>query len=230
MIAIAIVSGGMDSVTLAHYLDAEGYAVHILAFDYGQRHRKELEFSAACAQRLDAPFDLIDLSSVGRHLTGSSLTDTIAVPDGHYAEESMRITVVPNRNAIMLAVAYGVAVARGATVVAAAVHAGDHYIYPDCRQGFVDAFSSMQLLAVEGFGHPDLALLAPFVGIGKHDIVTIGANLHVPYEETWSCYKGGDVHCGTCGTCVERKEAFALAGVVDPTVYLGGTIGTPTKH
>jgi 7-cyano-7-deazaguanine synthase len=221
MIAIAIVSGGMDSVTMAHHLHATGYEVHLVGFDYGQRHRRELEYSAACAKRLNAPFDLIDLSDVGRHLTGSSLTDDIPVPDGHYAEDTMRITVVPNRNAIMLSIAYGIAVARGATAVATAVHAGDHYIYPDCRQGFVDAFSAMQRLAVEGFGHPDLQLLAPFSTIGKDGIVTIGAALGVPYAETWSCYKGGLTHCGTCGTCTERREAFALAGLKDPTVYLG---------
>lgn len=217
--AIAIVSGGLDSVTLAYHLADRGYALHLVSFDYGQRHKRELDYAATCAQRLHAKHSIIDIRGIGEHLKGSALTDSIAVPHGHYAEESMRITVVPNRNAIMLAAAFGVAVSDGAELVATAVHAGDHFIYPDCRPAFITAFDSMQRLAVEGFGHPDLHLEAPFVHIGKHHIVSIGATLGVPYTETWSCYEGGDMHCGACGTCVERKEAFSLAGVSDPTIY-----------
>ncbi len=151
--------------------------------------------------------------------SGSALTDDVDVPHGHYAAENMAVTVVPNRNAIMLSIAYGVAVARGARIVAAAVHAGDHYVYPDCRPGFVEAFDRMQREAVEGFGDPSLCLYAPFVHKTKAEIVEIGAALGVPYEDTWSCYEGGEVHCGLCGTCNERKEAFRLAGVPDPTEY-----------
>lgn len=219
MKAIAIVSGGMDSVTLAYQLKAEGYDLHLLAFNYGQRHKKELDYARQCAEDLGADFSIIDLSSVGALLTGSALTDDIAVPDGHYAEDSMRITVVPNRNAIMLSIAYGVAVSQGADVVATGVHAGDHFIYPDCRPRFVSSFDLMQSIAVEGFGAKGLRLYAPFVNIGKHDIAAIGAALGVPYDKTWSCYKGDEIHCGTCGTCTERKEAFDLAGVDDPTKY-----------
>jgi 7-cyano-7-deazaguanine synthase len=131
----------------------------------------------------------------------------------------MAVTVVPNRNAIMLSVAYGAAVADGAEVVAAAVHAGDHFVYPDCRPAFVDAFDAMERLATEGFGHEELRLYTPFVDKTKADIAKIGAELGVPYADTWSCYEGGEVHCGFCGTCTERKEAFELAGVLDPTVY-----------
>jgi len=218
--AVAIVSGGMDSVTLAHLLTSEGYDLHLLSFDYGQRHRKELEFAALCAGTLGARHDVVDLSSLTTLLKGSALTDGgVAVPDGHYAQENMKVTVVPNRNAMMLAIAYAVAVAEGAELVGAGIHAGDHAIYPDCRPAFAEAFEAMQCLAVEGFGNPDLRLYTPFVSITKANIVTIGHRLGVDYARTWSCDKGGEAHCGTCGTCVERKEAFELAGVPDPTRY-----------
>jgi len=218
-LAVAIVSGGLDSVTLAYWLQAQGYSLHLVAFDYGQRHAKELEFARSCAVRLEAPIDVIDLRSLGRLFKGSALTDDIPVPHGHYAAPSMAVTVVPNRNAIMLAAAYGVAVAENATMVATGVHAGDHPIYPDCRPAFIGAFDTMQKLAVEGCGHPDLHLHAPYAGFTKHDIVALGASLNVPFDQTWSCYEGLEFHCGKCGTCVERREAFQLANVPDPTRY-----------
>lgn len=218
--AIALVSGGLDSVTLAYLLASEGWELHLLAYDYGQRHQREVEFARQCAQDLGAAFDLVDLRGAGQLLGGSALTDeNIAVPHGHYAAPSMAITIVPNRNAIFLAVAYGAAVAENAQIVATAVHGGDHFIYPDCRPGFIEAFDAMQKQAVAGCGHPTLHLHAPFVHQFKHDIVKIGAALGVPYEKTWSCYEGGALHCGQCGTCVERKESFALADVKDPTLY-----------
>lgn len=217
--AIAIVSGGLDSVTLAHLLHAEGYALHVLSFDYGQRHRKELADAECCAKRLGAAFDIVDLSSLGRFLKGSALTDALPVPDGHYAAPMMAITVVPNRNAMVLSVAYAVAVTEQAQMVALGVHDGDHFIYPDCRPEFITAFETMQQLAVEGFGNPGLRLHAPFAHLGKQQIVQLGTALHVPYAQTWSCYKGEEGHCGPCGTCFERKEAFELSGVPNPTVY-----------
>ena len=144
MKTIVICSGGLDSVSLAHRMAAEHDLLGLLSFDYGQRHRKELDFAAACAARLNVPHQILDIRAIGASLSGSALTDDLAVPDGHYAEETMRITVVPNRNAIMLAIAFGVAAARGADAVATAVHGGDHFIYPDCRPGFIDAFQTMQ--------------------------------------------------------------------------------------
>lgn len=218
--AIAVVSGGLDSVTLAHLLASYGAQLHLLAFDYGQRHRKELGFARECAERLNAAFDLVDISGFSRLISGSALTsDEIEVPHGHYAAEAMALTVVPNRNAIFLALSFGVAVNEGAQLVAAGVHGGDHFIYPDCRPAFIAAFNTMQKTATEGFADPNLELWAPFLDTDKTGIVRIGHELGVPFERTWSCYQGGDKHCGKCGTCVERREAFALAGVDDPTEY-----------
>ena len=212
-----VCSGGLDSVSLAHVLAAEGALSRLVSFDYGQRHSKEIDYARACAARLGVPFHLIDMRQVGSALTGSALTSDIDVPDGHYAEETMRITVVPNRNAIMLAIAFGVAAAQQDDTVATAVHGGDHFIYPDCRPGFTDAFAAMQRAALDGYA--DVRLHVPFVHLGKADIVLAGARAATPFAETWSCYKGGHIHCGRCGTCVERREAFALAGIVDPTQY-----------
>lgn len=217
---MVLLSGGLDSVTLAHLMarDHDG-PLHLLSVDYGQRHRRELDFARLCSEELEAAWDVVDIRSLQPLIGGSALTDeTVEVPAGHYADETMRVTVVPNRNAVFLALAHAVAVADGAEVVACAVHAGDHPIYPDCRPAFIDAFRSMQNLATEGFGAPDM-LHAPFVGMSKTAIVSLGAELGVPFVRTWSCYLGGDVHCGRCGTCVERREAFSEAGVTDPTEY-----------
>ncbi len=218
--AIAVVSGGLDSVTLAHLLARLGAQLHLLAFDYGQKHRKELDFARECAQRLNADFDIVDLSGFSRLISASALTsDTIEVPHGHYAAPMMALTVVPNRNAILLALAFGVAVNESAQIVATGVHGGDHFIYPDCRPDFIQSFDAMQRTATEGFSDPNLRLLAPFLETDKTGIVRLGHELGVPFERTWSCYEGGAKHCGKCGTCVERREAFALADVEDPTDY-----------
>ncbi|WP_170419330.1 7-cyano-7-deazaguanine synthase QueC [Ruegeria atlantica] len=212
-----VCSGGLDSVSLAHVLATDENLSRLVSFDYGQRHTKELTYAAACAARLNVPHHIIDLRSVGASLTGSALTDDVDVPDGHYAEETMKVTVVPNRNAIMLTIAYGVAATQGDDAVAAAVHGGDHFIYPDCRPSFTDAFDTMQRAALDGYA--DVTLHVPFVHRSKADIVSEGARVGTPFDQTWSCYKGGEIHCGRCGTCVERREAFDLAGVPDPTQY-----------
>ncbi|ESZ11070.1 7-cyano-7-deazaguanine synthase QueC [Mesorhizobium sp. M0923] len=217
MNALVICSGGLDSVSLAHKVATEQKLIGLLSFDYGQRHKKELGFASICAKRLGVPHQIVDIRDVGRNLSGSALTDAVDVPDGHYAEDSMRITVVPNRNAIMLAIAFGVAAAQKADAVATAVHGGDHFIYPDCRPAFIDAFQTMQNHALAGYA--DIRLYAPYVNMSKADIVSEGAKYGTPFEATWSCYKGGERHCGRCGTCVERREAFDLAGIADPTDY-----------
>lgn len=217
MKTIVICSGGLDSVTLAYKTAQEAELTRLVSFDYGQRHSKETDFAKLAAERLGVSHDLVDMRGIGALLSGSALTDAVNVPDGHYAEENMKITVVPNRNAIMLSVAFGIAAAQQADAVAAAVHGGDHFIYPDCRPAFTESFESMQRQALDGYA--DVKLHTPFVHISKADIVTEGARYGVPFAETWSCYKGGEHHCGRCGTCVERREAFHLAGVEDPTVY-----------
>ncbi|SEK49454.1 7-cyano-7-deazaguanine synthase [Roseovarius nanhaiticus] len=217
MKVIVICSGGMDSVALAHRYAATGDLHALLSFNYGQRHAKELEFAALCAARLGVPHHVIDISAIGAALSGSALTDDIDVPDGHYAEETMKITVVPNRNAIMLTIAFGMAAAQKVDAVATAVHGGDHFIYPDCRPDFIAAFQAMEDRAMEGYA--DIRLLTPYVQGTKADIAIDGAKHGTPFAETWSCYKGGDLQCGRCGTCVERREAFHLASVEDPTTY-----------
>lgn len=219
-LAIAIVSGGLDSVVMAHLLHSQGFALHLLTFDYGQRHKKEIEYSRECAARLGAGFSVVDLKGLQTLLSGSALIDeSIEVPHGHYAADNMKSTIVPNRNAIFLTIAFGAAVSKNAQIVAAGMHAGDHYVYPDCRPAFVESFAVMQRIAIEGCGDTNLRLHAPFIDVTKDEIVRIGGALTVPFSRTWSCYKGGEIHCGKCGTCVERRESFALANVSDPTEY-----------
>ncbi|WP_373049767.1 7-cyano-7-deazaguanine synthase QueC [Thalassovita aquimarina] len=217
MKTLVICSGGLDSVSLAHMVADQQNLTRLVSFDYGQRHRKELDFAARCATRLGMPHHVIDMRTIGAALTGSALTDDIDVPDGHYAEDTMKITVVPNRNAIMLTIAFGIAAANGDEAVATAVHGGDHFIYPDCRPAFTESFDAMQRAALDGYA--DVRLSTPFVHRSKADIVTEGARVNTPFADTWSCYKGGEHHCGRCGTCVERREAFDLAGIEDPTTY-----------
>ncbi len=220
MKALVVCSGGLDSVTLAYKVAHEGSLTSILSFDYGQRHRKEIDFARRCADQLDVKHIVIDLSQVGAQLTGSALTDDIDIPDGHYAEDSMKVTVVPNRNAIMMTIAFGLATSQHADTVAMAVHGGDHFIYPDCRPDFIDAYAKMQALALDGVaGDDNISLYTPFLHTDKSAIALEAHKLHVPVEETWSCYKGDEQQCGRCGTCVERIEAFHLAGVEDPTPY-----------
>lgn len=210
--AVCLLSGGLDSTVLAHLLVAEGHEVHALSFDYGQRHRKELDFARRTADRLGIRHSALDLACLRKLLKGSALTDDIPVPDGHHEAPAMAATVVPNRNAILLGVAFGVAAAEGAGLVAIAAHAGDRAIYSDCRQEFLDAFEGMELLAL---GQP-IRLYAPFLDMDKAGIVSLGRRLSVPFKDTWTCYKGEDDSCGRCGACTERRNAFALAGVLDP--------------
>ncbi len=216
--AVVLCSGGIDSATLAYKVAAERKLDRLVSFDYGQRHRREIEHAARIAAELGARHDVVDIAGLGQFLTSSSLiSGGDAIPDGHYAEANMKSTVVPNRNAIMLSIAFGIAAGAKADAVGIAVHSGDHFIYPDCRPAFVDAFRAMQACALEGMW--EVELYAPFTGTDKAGIVAEGARLGVPYHLTWSCYKGGAQHCGRCGTCVERREAFHLANVPDPTPY-----------
>jgi 7-cyano-7-deazaguanine synthase len=220
---IAIYSGGLDSTVLVYHLMEHYKEVELLTFDYGQRHRREIDAAMSFGNNLYLRHDLISLQPVGALLSGSSLTDlSVPVPDGHYADETMRITVVPNRNMIMLSIAAGIAISRDAPWIATAVHSGDHAIYPDCRVEFIQQLGQAIWIGNDGFFKSGFGIEIPFIGMTKAEIVARGTELGVPFALTYSCYKGGEKHCGTCGTCVERREAFELAGVPDPTVYEGG--------
>lgn len=214
---LVVCSGGLDSVTLAYHVAATQQLMGLLTFDYGQRHKKEIEFAALAAKRLGVSQRVLDISSIGQLLTSSLTDNDIAVPEGHYAADNMSATVVPNRNAIMLTIAFGLADSMGADAVAIAVHGGDHFIYPDCRPAFIQAFAAMQALAIGKT--PAIELYSPYLTVSKGDIAKQAVKYHVPIHETWSCYNGGDIHCGRCGTCVERLEAIAYANADDATPY-----------
>ena len=220
MKALVLFSGGLDSTVLAAQLLADGAETRLLSIDYGQRHAKELQQAEKIAEALGLPHRILRLPDLGPLLGGSSLTDDqVELPEGHYAEESMKATVVPNRNMILLSLAGGHALSLGFDTIAYAAHAGDHTIYPDCRPEFADAMESALGLA----DWEKLSLHRPFVHLSKTDLVKKGAELDAPLHLTWSCYAGREKHCGKCGTCVERKEAFALAKVTDPTEYEDST-------
>ena len=216
MKALVLFSGGLDSTVLAAQLRADGIETRLLSIDYGQRHAKELDMAEKIAQALGLPHRILRLHDLGPLLGGSSLTDDqVELPEGHYAEESMKATVVPNRNMILLSLAGGHALSIGFNTIAYAAHAGDHTIYPDCRPEFADAMENALGLA----DWQNLNLHRPFVNFSKEELVRTGNELGAPLELTWSCYAGREKHCGKCGTCVERIEAFALAKIEDPTEY-----------
>lgn len=216
MKACVLLSGGMDSVTALHDAVRRHEVVAALSFDYGARHHsRELPFAAHHAALLGVPHQIIPLDFMRRHFSSHLLAGGGPIPDGHYAEESMRQTVVPFRNGIMLAVAAGYAESHGADALVIAAHSGDHAIYPDCREDFMQAMAA----AITAGSYAHLQLLRPFIAMDKAAIARLGASLGVDFATTWSCYKGGELHCGTCGTCVERREAFLLAGLSDPTGY-----------
>ncbi|VAX40483.1 7-cyano-7-deazaguanine synthase [hydrothermal vent metagenome] len=216
MKTVALFSGGLDSTLLLYELLQEGDEVLALSIDYGQRHRIELEYAQRIASLLNVQWEVADLSGITHLIAGSSQTsEEVAVPHGHYAEESMKQTVVPNRNMIMLSVAAGWAINQKANRVAYAAHGGDHTIYPDCRPEFAKALDKTLQLA----DWHSVTLYSPFISLSKTELVQRGNLLNVDFSLTWSCYEGGKKHCGKCGTCVERKEAFKDAAVNDPTLY-----------
>lgn len=212
--AILVLSGGMDSVTMLHdYADRIALAVN---FNYGSNHNaREAECARANCAALGIELVEIDLGFMGRHFRSSLLEGADAIPEGGYADDNMRSTVVPFRNGIMLAVAAGLAESRGLKAVLLANHSGDHAIYPDCRPEFVDAMDR----AISAGTYDGVRLLAPYTFMSKAQIAARGASLGVDFSKTYSCYKGGERHCGRCGTCVERREALAQAGIADPTLY-----------
>jgi len=216
MKVVVLCSGGMDSVTALYAARAEHDVLAAVSFDYGSKHNaREIPFAAEHAQRLGIRHEIIQLPWVGRLFASALLTGGGEIPEGHYQAESMKQTVVPFRNAIMLSAATGLAESIGAGGLVIAAHTGDHVIYPDCREDFMRAMGDAMRLGTDA----GIQLLRPFIDWNKARIVTEGTRLGVDFARTWSCYKGGAVHCGRCGTCVERKEAFAQAGIPDPTTY-----------
>lgn len=212
--SLIVVSGGMDSTTMLYeYADRIALAV---TFNYGSNHNaREIECARYNCARLGIELVVIDLPFIGQLFDSSLLSGAEAIPEGNYDDENMRSTVVPFRNGIMLAVAAGLAESRGLHHLMMANHGGDHAIYPDCRPGFVDAMSK----AIAEGTYAGITIEAPYTNITKTDIARRGAALGVDYSHTYSCYKGGEHHCGRCGTCTERRQAFAEAGVPDPTDY-----------
>lgn len=212
--SLLVLSGGMDSVTLLYeYREQIALAVN---FHYGSNHNdREAECARYHCEKLGIELLELNLGFIGEYFHSSLLDGAEAVPEGSYTDDNMRSTVVPFRNGIMLAVAAGIAESNGLTRLLIASHAGDHSIYPDCRQGFIDAMGR----AIEEGTYEDISLLAPYSALTKGQIAAIGKRLGVDYSKTYSCYRGREKHCGRCGTCVERREALAEAAIDDATEY-----------
>lgn len=209
-------SGGLDSTTLLYYLIDKGFKVKAISFNYGSKHNDhEIPCAKKICETLGIEHQIIDLDFVNKYFRSNLLQNGGAIPDGHYSSETMKPTVVPFRNGIMLSISAGIAESNDCEFVALASHAGDHTIYPDCRPEFTNAFAKAIMNGTE----KGIQLIAPFNKITKSDIVKLGAKLGVNFSLTYSCYKGRDKHCGKCGTCIERKEAFELAKIKDPTIY-----------
>lgn len=212
--SVIILSGGMDSVTLLY--DKKKDIAIAVTFDYGSNHNKrEMEFAKYHCEKLGIEHLIIPLDFIHKYFKSSLLEGADAIPEGHYADDNMKSTVVPFRNGIMLSIACGIAESRGLHNVMIANHAGDHAIYPDCRATFITSMS--EAMSYGTYGH--VLVYAPYTSITKTQIAMIGKTLGLDYSMTWSCYKGGEIHCGKCGTCVERKEALHDAGIEDNTIY-----------
>lgn len=213
--SVIIVSGGMDSVTLLY--DKKDEIALAISFDYGANHNKrEIPLAQMHCERLGIKHITIPLAFMHQYFRSSLLEGAEAIPEGHYADENMKSTVVPFRNGIMLSIAIGMAESNNLSKVFIANHGGDHTIYPDCRPEFISSIDG----AAQTGTYNNVRVVAPYTNITKADIAAIGKRLGLDYSETWSCYKGGEKHCGKCGTCVERKEALLIAGIKDTTDYL----------
>ena len=212
--SVIIVSGGMDSITLLY--DHKDEIALGISFDYGSNHNaREIPFAKMHCERLGINHITINLDFMHQYFKSSLLDGADAIPEGHYADDNMKSTVVPFRNGIMLSIAIGIAESNDLDQVFIANHGGDHTIYPDCRPEFINAIDN----AANTGTYNNIKDIAPNTKITKSDIARIGKKLGIDYTETWSCYKGGEKHCGKCGTCVERKEALFEAGIEDYTIY-----------
>lgn len=218
MKAIVVLSGGMDSSAAVGWAKSQPHleVIGALSFWYGSKHNdQEWDHAKLIALHYGIPIERARLDFVATNFKSDLLKTGGDVPEGHYADPSMQRTVVPFRNGIMLSIAAGYAESIGAEIVILGNHFGDHAVYPDCRKDFITPMAE----AIAAGTYAQIKLLSPFCDLGKHHIAALGAGLGVPFEKTWSCYKGGSIHCGKCGTCFERREAFELSGVKDPTIY-----------
>jgi 7-cyano-7-deazaguanine synthase len=214
---LVLLSGGMDSTTVLYMARSKSYEpIKAISFDYGSKHnQREQRAAKLISSALDIEHTVIPLDVIANHFRSDLLKTGGDIPEGHYADPSMKRTVVPFRNGIMLSIAAGLAESWDLSSIWIANHFGDHAIYPDCRESFIEP---MRKAIVQGT-YAGIQLISPFSKMSKTDIASIGHELGVPWEHTYSCYNGGEIHCGKCGTCYERKEAFRESGVLDPTVY-----------
>jgi len=213
---VVLVSGGMDSVTALYDASRQYRVIAGMSFDYGAKHNaREIPFAAYNCGLLQIPHIIIPLDFINHLFTSDLLKSGGEIPEGHYEEATMKRTVVPFRNGIMMAIAAGFAESAGARGLVIAAHSGDHAIYPDCREDFMKSIGAAIRLGT----YEHIEVIRPFIAMSKAEIAKRGEKLGVDFSFTWSCYKGGDLHCGRCGTCVERREAFIIAGMKDPTVY-----------
>lgn len=213
---VVIYSGGMDSFTVLNKAINDGYEVYALSFDYGQKHNKELIFAKGVCESLKVSHKTLDIKSISTLFTSSSLVSAdLDLPDGHYEEENMVSTVVPNRNMILISLAIGYAVDIGAEGVWYGAHSGDHLIYPDCRPEFVEVMDQASKVA----NFEPIYVHAPYLKTDKIGILKDGIKMNLDYSKTWTCYKGLEKACGTCGSCVERLEAFEKNNCIDPIQY-----------
>ncbi len=214
---VLVYSGGLDSTVLLYHLIDLGYEVKCLIFNYGQRHNKEVILASTISHLLNIKYDIVDLSSMSYLINNSSQTGThIDVPHGYYEQENMKLTVVPNRNMIILSIAIGHAINIGYDKVAYGAHTAGHYIYPDCQPEFINAMREASSRCDEKY----IRIFTPFDDFDKGAIVKLGIKLNVPFEFTWTCYEGKDTACGKCGSCRERLEAFKKNNLTDPLVYV----------
>lgn len=215
MKTVVIYSGGMDSFTLLNKIHLDGKDVHALSFNYGQRHVKELDIASKVCKQLGIFHEVVDISSINTLIAGSSLTSDIDIPEGHYEEESMKSTVVPNRNMILLSLAIGYAVSIGSREVFYGAHSGDHAIYPDCRPEFVKSMNEVCKIA----NYEQVKIITPYLKDSKIEILSDGISMGLDYANTWTCYNGREKSCGKCGACQERLEAFKHNNLIDPLEY-----------
>ena len=212
---VVIFSGGMDSYTLLNKALRDDLKVSAVTFNYGQRHVKEIEYAAAACLELNIAHKVIDITAINQLLQGSSLTSDIDIPEGHYADENMKSTIVPNRNMILLSLAVGYAISISARKVFYGAHSGDHAIYPDCRPEFVEKMNNVCAIA----NYEPVEIVTPYLNYNKGHIIGDGIRMGLDYSKTWSCYNGSDIACGKCGACFERIEAFSCNNIVDPSRY-----------